>query len=66
MVPTGIQALLPPEQQGMASQPQGMGQQQQQGMAQQLPPGPQQPSPNMGIGSAVGSVNEYVDVPNRS
>lgn len=62
MVPTGIQALLPPEQQGMASQPQGMGQQQQQGMAQQLPPGPQQPSPNMGIGSAVGSVNEYVDM----
>ena len=51
MIPTGIQSLLPPGQQGMAQQPPppGMG-------------GPQQLPGGLGIGSAVGSVNEYVDM----
>lgn len=69
MIPTGIQSLLPPGQQGMAQQPPPPGMGGPQGMAQQPPPpgmgGPQpqqQPPGELGIGSAVGSVNEYVDM----
>ena len=66
MIPTGIQSLLPPDQSGMSQQPPpGTGGPQ--GMAQQPPPPgmggpPQQPPGDLGIGSAVGSVNEYVDM----